>query len=483
MPTPAVDEADVKANALRYQRGFGNHFRSEALEGALPDGQNNPQRCPFGLYCEQLSGTAFTVPRSANLRTWLYRTHPSVQHSKMVPSDVSGFGRARSDPPRKFTMDPNQMRWAPLEVPAQSDKRVTFVEGMQATGQAGDPAMKSGLAVYRYVANASMEREAVTDADGDLLIVPELGALVVKTEFGIMRVEPSEICVVQRGMRFSVELEGDVARGYVLEVFQGHFVLPDLGPIGANGLANPGDFETPVAWFENKREEWRLLTKFGGDMFEMTQSFSPFNVVAYNGNYVPYKYDLRKFCCMNSVTYDHPDPSIYTVLTCPSSEAGVAVADFVIFPPRWMAMEHSFRPPWFHRNTMTELMGLITGEYDAKKGGFVPGGMSLHSCMAAHGPDAATFTEQSDPAKVDTSKPVFFDKGLAFMFETTYMLGLTDAVLNHPGRELTYQECWQNMPESFDPSSGNGISKNEGHNLLAWRAARSEGNVNKKRRL
>mmetsp|Transcript_10657 Transcript_10657/g.20967 ORF Transcript_10657/g.20967 Transcript_10657/m.20967 type:complete len:491 (+) Transcript_10657:391-1863(+) len=467
-----MTQTESKKMDLVYMSGFGNTFESEALKGALPAGQNNPQQCPYGLYAEQLSGTAFTRPRHENLRTWLYRIHPSVQHSEMMPSAKGGIGLSSSEKNRDYHFDPNQMRWQPREVPKATDDIVTFLDGIQTVGKSGDPAQKHGLAIHNYVANTSMQRETLTNADGDMLIVPQLGALVVQTEFGVMRVEPNEICVVQRGMRFLVKVEQDENRGYILEIYSGHFRLPDLGPIGANGLANPWDFQTPVAHYEeDENTDWVGFTKFGGRMFEMSQRFSPFNVVAYRGNYVPYKYDLRKFNCMNSVTYDHPDPSIYTVLTCPSSEPGTAVADFVIFPPRWMAMEHTFRPPWFHRNTMTEYMGMIWGEYDAKKGGFVAGGASLHSCMSPHGPDAATFERFSDPSKVDTTKPEFFDRGLAFMFETTFMLELSNEARFSSNRELTYQNCWSNMPKTFDPkllSPAKHPEFKQGH-LLAWK--------------
>ena len=402
-PNKAEPMLEGKELPLRYIPGFGNTIVSEALEGALPPGQNNPQKCPYGLYAEQLSGTAFTVPRNHNKRTWLYRIRPSVQHSQNSPCPDSFAPHFQSD----FTNDatsvttPNQLRWMPLDIPEGTP--VNFVQGLHSTGGTGEPMSGEGLAIHNYVANVSMDDCAFTNADGDFLIVPQQGALTVRTEFGVMEVEPKEICVVMRGMRFSVGVEGP-SRGYILELFgHNHFQLPDLGPIGANGLANPQDFLHPVAAYEDREDvEFKMLTKFGGKLFQCTQAFSPFNVVAYRGNYVPYKYDLRKFCCMNSVTYDHPDPSIYTVLTCPSDTPGVAIADFVIFPPRWMVMEHSFRPPWYHRNCMCEYMGMIYGVYDAKSGGsskdgekpktgFVPGGGSLHSPMQAHGPDHGKF--------------------------------------------------------------------------------------------
>jgi len=452
-----------------YQRGFGNTFESEAISGALPVGQNNPQECPFGLYCEQLSGTAFTVPRAHNLRSWLYRIHPSVQHSEMVPSTISsGFGLSKGENEGDYHMDPNQMRWQPRKIPP-TEKPTNFLEGMTPVGRAGSPGSKSGLAIYTYVMNKSMEASCITNADGDLLIVPQLGTLTVQTEFGFMEVEPNEICVIQRGMRFRIACSTEQNRGYVLEIFQGHFQLPDLGPIGANGLANPFDFESPVAAYEDDDSTWLCFTKFGGRLFEMKQSFSPFNVVAFRGNYVPYKYDLRKFCAVNSVTYDHCDPSIFTVLTCPTNTLGVAVADFVVFPPRWMVAEHTFRPPWFHRNTMTEYMGLIWGGYDAKEGGFVPGGASLHSCMSPHGPDSVTFERMSDPSKTNTTEPAFFGNGLAFMFETTFLLELSSEAIGSTNRELNYQKCWEKMPKNFNPKHKKRVQVACTDHLLAWR--------------
>jgi homogentisate 1,2-dioxygenase len=289
-----------------------------------------------------------------------------------------------------------------------------------------------------------MRDECVVNSDGDFLIVPQKGALSIQTELGFLHVAPKEICVVQRGIRFRVSVDGP-ARGYICEVFGGHFVIPDLGPIGANGLANPRDFLTPVAAYEDRSVAYTVINKFGGRLFSSRLNHSPFDVVAWHGNYAPYKYDLSKFNTMNSVSFDHPDPSIYTVLSCPTDTPGVALCDFVIFPPRWMVMERSFRPPYFHRNFMTEYMGMIWGAYDAKAG-FQPGGSSLHSCMTPHGPDAPTF-EKASTAKLE---PEYFDKGLAFMFETTLMLRLTKWALTAPHREVDYQKCWSTLPRLFD---------------------------------
>lgn len=432
--------------------GFGNEHSTEALPGALPERGNNPQRCPYDLYAEQLSGTAFTMPRHSNERSWLYRTRPSVVHAPFVAAEAAdaagvqgtfGAGSARTNP--------NQMRWLPMPMPEADAAAVDFVQGLVTIGGSGDPAQLHGLAVHMYAANASMGDKALQNADGDFLIVPQEGALTVTTELGRMHVAPREICVIQRGIRFSVALDGP-SRGYVLEIFKGHFVLPDLGPIGANGLANPRDFLTPKAWYEDRDDPFVIVNKFGGAMFQADMPFSPFNVVAWHGNYAPYKYDLDQFVCMNSVTHDHPDPSIYTVLTCQTDTPGLALADFVIFPTRWMVQEDTFRPPWYHRNVMTEFMGMVWGAYDAKeakgKSAFLPGGASLHSCCTPHGPDATTF----EKASTMELKPVKFDKGLAFMFETCHMLRLTEYASTAAHIDTEYHKCWQALPKKFDPT-------------------------------
>lgn len=421
--------------------GFGNEFSSEALPRALPVGQNNPQQCPYGLYAEQLSGTAFTAPRDKNQRTWLYRIRPSVVHAAFEEIDP---GRIVSDWGREGRVDPSQLRWSPLPMPSADAPPVDFLDGLVTMAGNGDPTLKTGLAIHMYTANTSMGRKAFNNSDGDMLIVPDTGALTVRTELGVLEVAPKEIVVVPRGVRFAVDVAGP-ARGYALELYQGHFELPNLGPIGANGLANPRDFLAPRAQFEDLDAPHVVVNKFGGKLFRATVDHSPFDVVAWHGNYVPFKYDLTRFCCINSVTFDHPDPSIYTVLTAPSDTPGVAVADFVIFPPRWMVMEGTFRPPWYHRNCMSEFMGMVYGKYDAKEG-FMPGGASLHSCMSAHGPDAATHAK----ASTEELRPVKFDAGLAFMFESTYMLKLTDNALGASWRDKQYHQCWDDLPKHFN---------------------------------
>lgn len=449
---------------LRYLSGFGNEFSSEALPGALPEGQNNPRVCPYGLYTEQLSGTAFTAPRAANKRTWLYRIRPSVTHQPFQPLSfpsetlTADFSRA--------VVTPNQLRWRPFPIPCPDEQHpVDFVRGLFTICGAGSTGMKDGYAIHIYTASASMTDCCLTNADGDFLIVPQQGSLLIDTEFGRMRIDPGEICVIQRGMRFSVGLVGSEsygsdtdagssgiqARGYVLEIFAGHFQLPELGPLGANGLAHPRDFLTPVAWYEDRECDYTVIHKLEGQLFAAAQSFSPFNTVAWHGNYVPYKYDLSRFCPVNFVEKDHADPSIFTVLTCPSSIPGVAVADFVVFPPRWTVSERTFRPPYYHRNTMSEFMGLIRGKYDAKADGFLPGGASLHICMTPHGPDTETFEKAVRPEN-ETPQHLPRDT-LAFMFETSAIPRLTPNALSAPNVDKGYYECWLGLKSHFDPEN------------------------------
>ena len=423
---------------LRYQSGFGNEFATEAVPGALPQGQNAPQRSALGLYTEQLSGTAFTAPRATNRRTWTYRIRPSVTHK---PFAEIGSGLFRSGPFTELPSPPNQMRWNPIPMP---DKPTDFVEGIVTMGGSGDPAMQIGVGVHLYAANASMKGRYFYNADGEMLIVPQQGALRIATELGILGVAPGEIALIPRGIKIRVELEGP-SRGYICENYGLHFRLPDLGPIGANGLANPRDFLAPVAAYENLDGDFRVIAKFLGRMWEAEIDHSPLDVVAWHGNYAPCKYDLSRYNCINTVSFDHPDPSIYTVLTSPSVLPGTANVDFVIFPPRWLVAEHTFRPPWFHRNMMNEFMGLVFGEYDAKAEGFLPGGASLHNCMSGHGPDAETW----EKASAADLKPVKLDNTLAFMFETGLPVRPTKFALESRILQHEYYECWQGLKKHF----------------------------------
>jgi homogentisate 1,2-dioxygenase len=437
-----------KEHSLKYMSGLGGYYSSEALPNALPKAQNNPQVCPYGLYAEQLSGAPFTAPRHKNLHSWLYRIRPSVMHDKMEEN-------ADQDIYEQFEtmkIDPNQFRWSPIDLPTQQES-IDFVEGMRLMCGAGCPALKDGLAIYLYIANKSMTNKAFYNADGDYLIVPQVGSLFITTELGCFFVEPCEIIVIPRGVKFSVAVgEGEACRGYIAEIFKGHFELPGLGPIGANGLANQRDFDIPEAYFEDSDVHHQIVSKFLNKLYTANLDHSPFDVVAWHGSYAPFKYDLRKYCVVNSVSYDHLDPSIFTVLTCQTDEPGTAVLDFVIFPPRWMVSEKTFRPPYYHRNCMSEYMGMIYGEYDAKgksdgdKEGFVPGGSSLHSCMTAHGPDVGAFIGASS---VESLPPKYFDQGLAFMFESAYLMKIAPHALASPKLQEHYTKCWKKLPKLF----------------------------------
>jgi homogentisate 1,2-dioxygenase len=429
---------------LRYQSGFANEFATEAVAGALPHGQNSPQKAPLGLYTEQFSGTPFTTPRATNRRTWTYRIRPSVTHKPYEPREGTGK-LIRSGPFTEVPTPPNQFRWNPVPVPAE---RTDFIDGIITMGGNGDPAFQTGFGIHLYAANASMEDHFFYNADGEMLIVPQDGALRFHTELGIIAVAPGEICVIPRGVKFRAVLEGPSARGYICENYGLTFRLPDLGPIGANGLANSRDFLTPVAAYEDREGSFRIISKFLGRMWVAEIDHSPLDVVAWHGNYAPYKYDLKNFNCINTVSFDHPDPSIYTVLTAPTVNPGTANVDFVIFPPRWMVAEHTFRPPWFHRNMMNEFMGLIFGQYDAKAEGFVPGGASLHNCMSGHGPDAETW-ERASAAEL---KPQYLANTLAFMFETQLVVRPTKFALESKILQDEYYECWQGLKKHFQGS-------------------------------
>ncbi|CAK7240641.1 MAG: hypothetical protein STHCBS139747_002087 [Sporothrix thermara] len=414
-----------------YMNGFGSYHESEAVKDALPVGRNSPQKPPFGLYAEKLSGSAFTAPRNENQQSWLYRILPSAAHSDFEPVVAAKTQNGAAPQPDNAPVSvppalhhvPNQMRWDPFDLDDSSD----WIDGLHHVAGVGDPTMKSGLGIMIYAAGRDMDAHtAFSSADGDFLIVPQCGVLDIQTEMGKLLVRPNEIVVIPRGIRYRVTLPSGPVRGYVLELYeQHHFALPELGPIGSNGLANARDFQAPTAAFdEDCDSEWRLVVKYASHTYEARQTHTPFDVVAWHGLYYPYKYDLGRFNVIGSTSFDHPDPSIYTVLTAASAKPGTAIADFVIFPPRWLVAEDTFRPPWYHRNTMSEFMGLIAGDYDAKVGGgFRPAGASLHNVMASHGPDSDTHQRATNanlaPQKVG-------EGSMAFMFESCLMVGVTD---------------------------------------------------------
>ncbi len=422
-----------------YISGFGNYFESEAVAGALPVGQNSPQKVPFNLYAEQLSGSAFTAPRPRNLRSWLYRIRPSVVHGAF---SLYQQATARLTTPTP----PDQLRWQPLPYPQQP---TDFIHGSMPYASNGSAS--NGATVQLYAINQSMTNSFFYHADADLLIVPQEGGLHFKTEFGNIDIVPNEIIVIPRGIKFQVHLAEQCARGYICENHGAPFILPDLGPIGANGLANPRDFLTPVAAYEQRQEDFTLLVKFQGHLWQSHIGHSPLDVVAWHGNYVPYKYDLTRFCTINTVSYDHPDPSIFTVLTSPSAVAGTANVDFVIFPERWMVAEHTFRPPYFHRNIMSEFMGLIHGHYDAKSDGFMPGGCSIHNAFAAHGPDTETYQKAIANTEL---KPTRYRNTLAFMFESQHIWQPSEYAMQAKHRAEKYQDCWQGLQANFSLSTG-----------------------------
>jgi homogentisate 1,2-dioxygenase len=421
-----------------YQSGFGNQFESEARAGALPAGRNSPQRAPHGLFAELLSGTAFTAPRRHNLRTWMYRIRPSAAHGRFEPLPAT---RWRTGPFDEVPTPANRLRWDPWPMP---DAPTDFVDGMVTMAGNGDAQAQVGVAAHVYAANRSMERYFV-NSDGELLLVPQQGTLQVHTELGLLQVRPGEIAVVPRGMRMRIALPDGSARGYACENYGAPFTLPELGPIGSNGLANARDFLAPVAAFEDRDGPVQLVNKFLGNFWIGELPGSPLDVVAWHGNLVPYKYDLARFMAIGTVSFDHPDPSLNTVLTSGSDTPGVANCDFVIFPPRWMVAEDTFRPPWFHRNVMSEFMGLVHGVYDAKAEGFVPGGVSLHNSMLPHGPDAATF----DKASSAELKPHKLEGTLAFMFESRHVFRPTAQALSAANLQPDYDQVWSGFRKGF----------------------------------
>ena len=424
-----------------YLTGFGNAFATEAIQGALPVGRNSPQRTPFGLYAELLSGAAFTAPRHENRRSWLYRLRPTASHGRFTPYE--GAPLLRSAPFDEAPPDPNRLRWDP---PAFEDE-ADFVDSLTTFAGNGEASLQAGMAIHLYAATRSMEGRVFFNADGEFLIVPQAGEIELSTELGRLRAGPGFILVVPRGVKFQVKLLEGAARGYVCENYGAPFRLPELGPIGSNGLANSRDFETPVAAFEDVSEPTEVVQKFGGRLWRTLLDRSPFDVVAWHGNLAPYRYDLSRFNAIGTVGFDHPDPSIFTVLTSPSEVAGTANCDFVIFPPRWMVAEDTFRPPWFHRNVMSEFMGLIHGVYDAKADGFAPGGASLHNCMSGHGPDQTTYA-QAVSAELSPHK---IDGTLAFMFESRWLIKPTRFALETPLLQPDYDACWDGFTKAESP--------------------------------
>ena len=430
----------MSKHTLQYMTGFGNEFDTEALADALPIGQFSPQKVNYGLYAEQFSTTAFTAPRADNRRSWLYRIRPSVVQGDYQPLDN---GLLRSAPITEVPTPPTMLRWDPIDIPVE---HTYFIDGLVTMAANGSVNGQAGIGIHVYVANTSMHERYFYNADGEMLFVPQQGGLRLRTECGIIEIVPGEIAVIPRGMKFLVELIDGPVRGYICENYGHPYILPERGPVGANGYANDRDFQYPVAAFEDKEGDFELVAKFSGQLYRADITHSPLDVVAWTGNSAPYKYDLSRFNVMNTVSFDHPDPSIFTVLTSPSGTPGVANVDFVIFPERWMVAEHTFRPPYYHRNVMSEFMGLIKGTYDAKEAGFVPGGSSLHNCMSPHGPEAEVF----DKASQGELEPVRYENTLAFMFESRYIIAPTKYALTGKERQSNYLDCWKGIKKHFN---------------------------------
>lgn len=427
-------KSQKKLNPISYFSGLGNIFATETKPNLLPGVGNSPQKVAYDFYAEQINGTAFTAPRHKNFKTWMYRSIPSARHGDFKSVSYSNF---KSPPYDEVPPTPQQLRWNPI--PYQ--KKKNFLESINTMCGNGSIKMNLGCSIHLYSCDESMDGDYFSNADGHMIVVPQEGKLLFKTELGLLAVEPNEIIVIPRGIRFQVELIDSKARGYICENYGSLFQLPELGPIGANGLANPSDFLVPVAWNETKNGKLNWINKYGGCFWSAPLESSVLNVAAWRGNYYPYKYDLRKFNTIGSISYDHPDPSIFTVLTSPSNEPGTANIDFVIFPPRWLVAENTFRPPYYHRNCMSEFMGLIHGEYDAKTSGdegFKPGGASLHNRMTGHGPDTITF----EKAGAQNLSPQKLDNTMAFMFESQFTFDLTPFAIKGGLLQKNYLKCW-----------------------------------------
>jgi len=425
-------------SALEYMSGFGNEFQSEAVAGALPQGQNSPQKCAFGLYSELVSGTVFTAPRALNRRSYLFRTRPTVAQPDFQRCELANF----KTPPLEFPPYPMAMRWDPYPLELA---RGDFLDGMTTICGNGSPVQQSGLAIHTYCANRSMTGRAFSNADGEMLILPQHGGIRVTTEVGLLEAAPGELVLIPKGMKFRVDLLSDVARGFVCENFGHPFVLPELGLIGSNGLANACDFLTPVAHFEDSDEPVELVHKYAGAFWSATMGHSPFNVVAWRGNWAACKFDMHRFVVLGAQMVDHPDPSIFCALTSPSHPVAGGNVDFMILPPRWLVAEHTFRPPGFHRSAVAEFLALIQGAHDTRASRFAPGASSLHNNWTAHGPDVATH----DKGRVAELVPTKFEETLVIMLDSRFPYEIAPGGMDGPHRQLDCTSSWQGFQKRF----------------------------------
>lgn len=427
------------AEGASYLTGFGNEHLSEALAGALPIGRNSPQKLPYGLYAEQVNGSPFTAPRAENQRSWVYRIYPTAA-AQGPWSRMPNLHLDEPETPQESS--PERYRWRPWTSTAAD---VDFVDSLFRMCQSGGSRELRGMSLYAYWANRSMERRLFSSIDGELLILPQSGSLRVRTEMGVLFAEPGEMVLLPRGMRFSVDPLDETCRGFVCENMGMPFRLPERGLIGANGLANERDFLIPVAAFEVDDSKFESIAKFGGRTWRSSLKRTPFDVVAWHGTYAPCKYDLRRFNAIHSVSYDHTDPSVFTALTSPSGVAGVANVDFAVLPPRWLVANDTFRPPYYHRNIMSEIVISLRGSPESRGKDYKIGSSHIHNSMAPHGPDPDILQKASN-----TSLEPRWEDTLMVMFESFLPYTVTAEALRSPNRDTSYESNWDATPVLFN---------------------------------
>ncbi|GAD98612.1 homogentisate 1,2-dioxygenase, putative [Paecilomyces variotii No. 5] len=435
--TYGYTRAPSEGDPYRYQVGFGNRFVSEAVPDTIPrDGRNLPQRANYDLYIEQLNGTTFVTCRKDMFNVWFHRIRPSCAHKALKPLEykhdiVSVFSSQNEG----VSFVPFNNEWGPLEIPLES-KPTNFWQGIKTILGHGDPTLKEGVAVHQYAANLSMDKEAFVNHDGDYLFVPQQGRLDIQTELGRMMVLPGELFVIPAGLRFKVSLPDGPSRGYIQEIFGSHFELPDLGPIGSNGLALPQDFEIPVASYDLDTSSWEIITKLAGKLYHYEQAHTPFDVVGWHGNYVPYKYEIEKLLALSS-SKDQLDPSAYTILTAKSKIPGVSITDFCAFTPKWVNSLNSWRPPYYHRTMGAEVMGMVRGEYGGSAKTLEPGALTCDNAYVPHG---ETYDAWKKHAFVDL-EPTLLGAGV---------LSITKFALErHNQIKPMREELWDNMHGHF----------------------------------
>ena len=433
----------------RYQPGFGNRFATEAIPGVLPQACNTPQRCKYDLISEQLNGTPFVSPRASLLHAWFYRIHPSVAHRpfKRLPKQPD-LEATFSPLNPNVEFSPQDLGWDQFSIPSTAEgDEIDFVDVLKTIGGHGDPTVKEGLAVHVYLANAPMRNRAFCNNDGDMLILPQEGRLDIQTEFGRLMARPGELVVIQAGMRFTVTLPDGVGRGYIQEIYGSHYELPELGPVGSNGMALPRDFEIPVASFDVDLSPWEMVVKLAGQLFAYSQDHTPYDVVAWHGNYAPYKYAMEKFVASATVDRDQSDPSIYCVLTARSKIPGVALSDFLVFTPKWSVTRNTFRPPYYHRNVATEIMGMMYGTWHGSATVLAPGGLTYEPSYMPHG---ESYERWKEATAADLRPERVGEGAMAFMMHISGHVSLTKYALERSGALQPIQaDMWQGFKPGF----------------------------------